>query len=88
MPFAPYFIKVGTLDSLRDAFRGHIKSGIPILFDDMTLVQGSSHDGIAVADLKHLFEVKESSGMRARFKDFTLFPQYAESLYEQRHGRV
>ena len=93
MPFTPYFMKVGTMDSLRDAFRGHIKPGIPILFDDLTLIQGTSHDTIAVADLKQLFEVKESSGMRARFKDFTFFPNMpkiftssAMDLYEFHKG--
>ena len=74
MPFTPYFIKVGTLDSLRDAFRGHVKPGVPILFDDMTLIQGSAQGNFLLADLKQLFEVKESSGLRARFKDFAFSP--------------
>ena len=73
MPNAAYFIKVGTLDSLRDAFRGnYVKPNVPILFDDLTLMHTAAHQrgGLALEELKHLFEVREGSGLQARFKDF------------------
>ena len=60
---------------VQDAFRDqHVKSNVPILFDDMTLTHDTSRGGFVLDDLKHLFEVKESSGLHARFKDFAFQP--------------
>ena len=60
---------------VRDAFRDkHVKTNVLILFDDMTLTQDTNRGGLVLEDLKHLFEVKESSDLHARFKDFAFQP--------------
>ena len=70
-PWAPYFLKVGTVESLRDAAStGLMKSKIPILFDDLSPDQASgTSKGMPLHALKLILEVTQSSGFSARFKD-------------------
>ena len=72
-PWAPYFLKVGTVESLRDASTlGLMKCKIPILFDDLSPDQAcGSSKGMPLHVLKLILEVTQSSGFSARFKDLT-----------------
>jgi hypothetical protein len=72
-PWRPYFIKVGTVEALRDAATsGHVKSKIPMLFDDLNLdLACGFRGGMPLASLKLLTEVEQSSSLQARYKDFS-----------------
>ena len=70
-PWAAYFIKVGTVESLRDAANtGLMKSKIPILFDDLSPDTAcGTRTGMPIESLKLILEVTQSSCIHARFKD-------------------
>ena len=69
--WAPYFIKVGTVESLRDAVTaGLMKSKIPILFDDLSPDMAcGTRAGMPLESLKLILEVTQSRSIHARFKD-------------------
>ena len=53
----PYFVKVSTVEGLRDALvAGMIKSLVPLMFDDMSPEQtaGGSRAGLPIESLKHV----------------------------------
>ena len=60
-PWSPaYFVKVGTVEALKDAFSaGMIKSLVPIMFDDMSPEQsvGGSRGSLPIESLKHVLQV-------------------------------
>ena len=67
----PYYIKVGTVESLRDAAtNGSMKSKVPILFDDLSPDRAcGTRAGMPIEMLKMILEVSQSSSVHARFKD-------------------
>ena len=69
--WAPYFIKVGTVEALRDASNsGLMKGRIPILFDDLSPDAAcGTRSGMPIESLKLILEVTQSSSIHARFKD-------------------
>jgi hypothetical protein len=66
-----YYIKVGTVESLRDAAAsGTMKSKVPILFDDLSPDRAcGTRTGMPVEMLKMILEVSQSTSVHARFKD-------------------
>jgi hypothetical protein len=70
-PWAAYFIKVGTVESLRDASNtGAMKSKIPLLFDDLSPDSAcGTRNGMPIESLKLILEVTQSTCIHARFKD-------------------
>jgi hypothetical protein len=70
-PWAAYFIKVGTVESLRDAANtGAMKSKIPLLFDDLSPDSAcGTRTGMPIESLKLILEVSQSTCIHARFKD-------------------
>jgi hypothetical protein len=67
----PYYIKVGTVESLRDAsMNGSMKSKVPILFDDLSPDRAcGTRTGMPIEVLKLILEVSQSTSVHARFKD-------------------
>jgi hypothetical protein len=67
----PYYIKVGTVESLRDAnTNGFMKSKVPVLFDDLSPDRAcGTRTGMPVESLKLILEVTQSTSVHARFKD-------------------
>jgi hypothetical protein len=67
----PYYIKVGTVESLRDAAtNGSMKSKVPILFDDLSPDMAcGTRAGMPIEVLKLILEVSQSTSVHARFKD-------------------
>jgi hypothetical protein len=69
-----YFIKVGTVESLRGAaINGSMKGKIPILFDDLSPDMAcGTRAGMPIESLKLILEVSQSTSIHARFKDLVL----------------
>ena len=72
-PERPYFLKVETIEGLKEAASGYIKKGVAILFDDIepSKVRGT-RKGSTLEDLKNLTEVTTTSTLHARFKDIVI----------------
>ena len=70
----PYFVKVETLDSLREAQTlGLLKSGVCIIFDDVELKKlKDSRQGCPKEEVKTIVEVQQSTTIAARFRDIKL----------------
>jgi hypothetical protein len=70
-PWRAYYIKVGTVEGLRDAASGGLmKAKIPVLFDDLSPDKAcGTRSGMPIEGLKLLTEVTQSSSVHARFKD-------------------
>ena len=68
-----YFLKVETIEGLKEAASGYIKKGVAILFDDIepSKVRGT-RKGSTLEDLKNLTEVTTTSTLHARFKDIVI----------------
>ena len=67
----PYYLMVGTVDSLREGQKdGLLQEHIPVVFDDLTpgLARGS-RPGMSMDDIKHFTEVECGSSVNARCKD-------------------
>ena len=69
----PYFLKVETIEGLKEAASGYIKRGVAILFDDIepSKMRGT-RKGSTLEDLKHLCEVGTTSTLHARFRDIVI----------------
>ena len=69
----PYFLKVETIEGLKEAPSGYIKKGVAILFDDIepSKMRGT-RKGSTLEDLKHLTEVGTTSTLHARFRDIVI----------------
>jgi hypothetical protein len=74
----PFYLKVGTADTLRDATRdGLMRAGVPILFDEVSpsAPRGSRH-AMGIEDVKHMTEAAETSSLDGRCKDIVFaYPQ-------------
>ena len=72
-PDRPYYIKVETIEGLKEAASGYIKKGVALLFDDIepSKVRGT-RKGSTLEDLKHLCEVGTTSTLHARFRDIVI----------------
>jgi hypothetical protein len=74
----PFYLKVGTADTLRDATRdGLMRAGVPILFDEVSPAapRGSRH-AMGIEDVKHMTEAAETSSLDGRCKDIVFaYPQ-------------
>ena len=74
----PFYLKVGTADSLRDATRdGQMRPGVPILFDEVSpSAPRGSRQAMGIEDVKHMTEAAETSSLDSRFKDIVFaYPQ-------------
>jgi hypothetical protein len=69
----PYYIKVGTVEGLRDASSSNLmRSLVPILFDDISPDRAcGTRRGMPLDDVKLLCEVTQSSTVHARCKDIS-----------------
>ena len=69
----PYFLKVETIEGLKEAASGYIKKGVAILFDDIepSKMRGT-RKGSTLEDLKHLTAVSTTSTLHARFRDIVI----------------
>jgi hypothetical protein len=76
-PWRPFFLKVGTVEALRDAATsGHVKERVPMLFDDLNLdLACGFRGGMPLASMKLLCEVEQTSSLQARYKDFNFSTQ-------------
>jgi hypothetical protein len=68
----PYFIKVGTVDALREAIdRNLMAPNIPILFDECTAGRMSTSPCMSLEDVKHLCEILETTTVDGRNNDIS-----------------
>jgi len=75
MNYQPYFIKVGTVDSLRDCVsQGLMRANVPIVLDEVKLgaPRGGSQGTATLEDGKRLLESASSSNVGARHHDVPL----------------
>ena len=71
--FKSYFLKVGTVDSLRDcADQALMKQNIPILFDEITPGKArGTRSCMSLEDVKHVCEIPETTSVDARNNDIS-----------------
>ena len=80
-PWEPYFVKVGTVEALKEAFAASmVKMHVPIMFDDVTLEQPGVKGSFPAEALKLIMEAKDGSSMKARFTDF-VFPANSPRIF-------
>ena len=75
MNHQPYFIKVGTVDSLRDCVQqGLMRANVPIVLDEVKLgaTRGGARGIATLEDGKHLLESACSSTVDARHADIPM----------------
>jgi hypothetical protein len=67
----PFYLKVGTADSLRIAMKdGQMREGVPILFDEVTpSVARGSRPAMSFEDIKHITESEDTSALDSRMTD-------------------
>ena len=67
----PFYLKVGTADSLRTAMKdGQMQMGVPILFDEVTPAAGrGSRVSMSIEDVKHMTESADTSALDGRNSD-------------------
>ena len=70
-----YFLKVGTVDSLREcAEQALMKQNIPILFDEITPGKArGSRSCMSLEDIKHVSEIPETTSVDARNNDISFY---------------
>ena len=73
----PFYLKVGTADSLRQATAdGQMRLGVPILFDEVTpSVARGSRPAMSFEDVKHMTEAASSSALDGRSNDIVFAPK-------------
>jgi hypothetical protein len=88
---SPFYLKVGTADSLRTAMRdGQMREGVPILFDEVTpSVARGSRPAMSFEDIKHMTESADTSALDGRNSDIVfarlqpkIFTSNAKSPHE------
>jgi hypothetical protein len=91
---SPFYLKVGTADSLRTAMRdGQMREGVPILFDEVTpSVARGSRPAMSFEDVKHMTECADTSALDGRNSDIIfarlmpkIFTSNAKSPHEWFH---
>jgi hypothetical protein len=67
----PFYLKVGTADSLCTAMRdGQMREGVPILFDEVTpSVTRGSRPAMSFEDIKHMTEAADTSALDGHNSD-------------------
>ena len=72
----PYYLLVGTVDSLREGQKdGLLQENIPIVFDDLTPgVARGSRPPMSLDDIKHFTEVESGTSVNARCRDINFAP--------------
>jgi hypothetical protein len=68
----PYYIKVGTVDSLRKV-QGDLRAGTPLLFDDITpSAKRGTRSAMTIEELKHITNVDGAESCEGRSNDITI----------------
>ena len=70
-----YFIKVGTVDSLREVInRNLMAENVPIVFDEVTVgLMRGTRPSMTLEDVKHLCEIVETTTVDGRNNDISFY---------------
>ena len=70
---AAYFVKVGTVDALREVVdRGLMQKNVPVLFDEVTVGRmRGTRPCMSLEDMKHLCEILETTTVDGRNNDIS-----------------
>ena len=69
-----HFVKVGSVESLKNAVRaGHMGRGVAILFDEVAVGRKrGTRDGMSLEEVKHITEVNNSTSVEARYENMEI----------------